>query len=172
LPEGFDASGVEIGYFAPTNKDNNVGAAKMEYLTGEGEQITRPVFGPKPRKNTKNVGRPQQLNENGGPSNYVKVRLGKDFNLDLLRPKDLFDLQLSKDYFQNTLLKCTNARAVAEGAGGEEYKDFVPFDLKEIYKFNALLFANAVSLKPQFGGSDHTRSLGMTAFCLSLIRKS
>lgn len=39
LPDGFDASGVERGYFAPTNKDNNPGAQKKEYLTGVGERI-------------------------------------------------------------------------------------------------------------------------------------
>jgi len=49
LPEGFDASGVERGFFAPTNKDNHVGAPKKEYLTGEGKAIKRPEFGPKPK---------------------------------------------------------------------------------------------------------------------------
>ena len=42
FPEGFDASEVESGFFAPTNKDNHVGLPKKEHLTGEGEAIKRP----------------------------------------------------------------------------------------------------------------------------------
>jgi hypothetical protein len=66
-------------------------------------------------------------------------------------------------------LKCTNARAAAEGAGGKEYKDFVPFDLKEIYKMNAVLFLNALSPKPQleywFLGQDQHSIFGNDVFC-------
>ena len=49
MPSGFHPSGVEDGFFAPTNKDNNVGVAKMSYLTEADERIKRPEFAHKPR---------------------------------------------------------------------------------------------------------------------------
>jgi hypothetical protein len=68
LPEGFDASEVESGFFAPTNKDNHVGPPKKEYLTGEGEAIKRPEFGPKPKKDKKtdHPSVPPHPKDNGG----------------------------------------------------------------------------------------------------------
>ena len=47
------------------------------------------------------------------------------------------------------IAEASNRRAVAEGAGSKTYADWVPFDQKEIYKFFGLLFANALSPKPQ-----------------------
>ena len=149
LPDGFDASGAECGYYAPTNQDNHPGAPKLEYLTRDKERIVRPAFGPKQRKSGK-AGRPvvlRELSDVGGPSSYAMSQLNEDFAS--IRPKDLFSLQLTEDFFKNTLLKCTNARAAAEGAGSSQYKDFAPFDLEEIYKFTGILFANAVCPKPQ-----------------------
>jgi len=35
VPSGFHPSDVEDSFFAPTNKDNNVGVAKMSYLMEE-----------------------------------------------------------------------------------------------------------------------------------------
>ncbi len=39
VPSGFHPSGVEDGFFVPTNKDNNVGVAKMSYLMEADECI-------------------------------------------------------------------------------------------------------------------------------------
>ena len=48
LPIGFSASGVEEGFFAPTNKENAVGQPKMEFLTDN--PIKRPEFCRKAKK--------------------------------------------------------------------------------------------------------------------------
>ena len=49
------------------------------------------------------------------------------------------------------LVKATNGRAVADGAGTGTYAlDFVPFDLPELNKFVGPIFANGLCPKPQF----------------------
>ena len=69
LPDGFHPSGVEEGFFAPTNQENAVGAQKKNYLMQDNEKIKRPEFEFKPTKtksstdgggNAKGRGRPKQ----------------------------------------------------------------------------------------------------------------
>ena len=72
-----------------------------------------------------------------------------DPNVEVARPKDFFDTQLTPTYMA-WLVKATNGRAVADGAGTGTYVDFVPFDLPELNKFVSLIFANGLTPKPQF----------------------
>ena len=74
LPQGFHASGAEDGFFAPANKDNVEGASKKAYLTGEGEQIMRPKFICKPRKN--DGYNHQQSHGSGHPKNLATTAEG------------------------------------------------------------------------------------------------
>lgn len=99
LPPGFDASGAETGYFAPTNQDNHPGKPKKKYLTDN--PISRPIFRRKNRKedDTPRVGRPPRNatpNEKGGPSDHVFRNLPEDFNEHRL---------LSSLHFQKVLRK-------------------------------------------------------------------
>ena len=174
LPPGFDDSGVEKGYYAPTNKDNAPGQPKMSYLTDA--PLERPIFRSKPKDNSNRAGRPPSNavpNERGGPSDYVDSKLPADFKNH--RPIDYFHLFISKDFIKNQILQTTNRRAAAEGAGSEIYKDFVPFDLSEIYKFMALLYVNAVSPKPKirlwFAGSEQSKIFGNDAFSSAFDKK-
>jgi hypothetical protein len=48
------------------------------------------------------------------------------------------------------LVEATNCRAVADGTGTGLYQDYVPFDVKELYKFVGLLFANGLLPRPRF----------------------
>ena len=151
LPPDFHASGAEEGYFAPTNQDNAVGHPKKKFLTDE--PITRPTFRSKPRQRTNNtgVGRPPSNatpNVKGGPSDNIYKNLPDDFMQR--RPIDYFHLFITKDFIEKQVLNTTNQRAAAEEAGSTTYKDFVPFDLQEIYKFIGLLYANSLSPKPRF----------------------
>eukprot|EP00956_Cyclotella_meneghiniana_P005902 scaffold7734_cov39-Cyclotella_meneghiniana.AAC.1 len=162
--------------------DNNVGPPRLTYLRDA--PIKRPEFKPKPKKKKSDKdegdndadndanddtstarGRRPKVNERGGPSDHVKSNLPKDF-FDH-RPKDYFDLQITPD-FVDYIADSTNRRAVAEGAGTKTYKDWSPFDRKEIYKFFALLFANALSPKPQlvhwFLSSANSRLFGNDHF--------
>ena len=49
--------------------------------------------------------------------------------------------------FLKWVIDATNLRAYSSGAGSGEYKDFLPFNLDEIY---GILFANGLTPKPQF----------------------
>lgn len=49
LPEGISLTGVEDGFYGPTNRDNFVGPPKLSYLTDA--PIKRPSFKPKAKKN-------------------------------------------------------------------------------------------------------------------------
>jgi hypothetical protein len=143
---------VEEGFFGPTNKDNAIGVPKKRYL--QDNPLSRPNFAKKlmaakPDNLPRPVGRPPINNlpkEKGHPSKYAHLKLPREFALR--RPKDYFDLFLSLDFVNDNILKTTNARAAAEGAGSVTYQDFVPFSVQEIYKFIGLLFANSVSPKP------------------------
>ena len=66
------------------------------------------------------------------------------------RPKDFFDLQITPTFI-NWITTATNRRATADGAGSGtgEFKDFVPFDEDEIYRFFGVLFANGLAPKPR-----------------------
>ncbi len=85
-------------------------------------------------------------NKLGGPSPHCHKLIPK---LRFSRSKDFFDTQLTPTYMA-WLVKATNSRAVADGAGVGTYADFVPFDLPELNKFVGLLLANGLTPKPQF----------------------
>ena len=187
LPSGFDATGAEKGYFAPTNQEGAEGATKLEYLTGDGERIERPAFDRKPKKDEGNAkegnakrGRPSKTttpdgppSERGGPSDFARSKLPKNFAEH--RPKDYFDLFVSPEFVDANIAKPTNERAAAEGAGSRTYKDWAPFDRAEVYKMFAMLFANAVSPKPQFKfwfmDSSDSRIFGNDFFAHDLDKK-
>ena len=57
---------------------------------------------------------------------------------------------MSKKLFK-FMTDATNLRAAADsaGSGRGEYKDFVPFDVDEMYKMVGVLFANGLAPKPR-----------------------
>ena len=125
----------------------------MTYLTDT--PIKRPLFKSKVKKKERTRaneqphagGRPSScVSDCGGPSKHAKSNLPHNF-FDH-RPKDYFDLQITPQ-FVKYIAEATNRRAVAEVVGSKTYTDWAPFDQKEIYKFFGLLFANALSTKPQ-----------------------
>ncbi len=63
----------------------------------------------------------------------------------------------------------------AEGACQTTYKDWEAFDTKEVYKIFGMLFANAVSPKPQFKqwfmGSSQNRIFGNDHFANAFDKK-
>ena len=172
LPSGFAPSGVEEGFFAPTNKENATGKPKLSYLTDD--PIKRPEFCKKPTKSKSKqpVGRPSTAANNnppnirGGPSEFARAKLPKDFSSH--RPKDYFDLQLTPEFLKKNMVDTTNFRAAAEGAGKTSYENFVPFTLEEMYKWMGLLFVNALSPKPQvkfwFKSVQESKIFGNDAF--------
>jgi hypothetical protein len=181
LPEGFHASGAEEGFFAPTNQENAVGAPKKKYLTEA--PIARPNFSKKPTKPKdgnapRPVGRPPTSTspkEQGHPSKYA---INKLLPIDFARrrPKDYFNLFMTDGFVAENIVKPTNARASAEGAGSATYKDFVGFDAAEVYKFFGLLFANSVSPKPQvvhwFMSTRESKIFGNDAFAKLFDKKN
>ncbi len=70
-------------------------------------------------------------NEVGGPSPRCRRLIPP---LKTARPKNFFDTQLSPTYME-WLVKASNMRAAAEGAGSGMYADFVLFDHPKLYKF-------------------------------------
>ena len=172
LPVGFAASGVEEGFFAPTNKENAVGMPKLSFLTDT--PIKRPDFCRKTKKSSKaRVGRPLANDESknppnirGGSSDYVRMYLPKDFTTH--RSKHYFDLFLSPEFLRKNMVDTTNFRAAAEGAGYRSHKNFVPFTLDEMYKWFGLLLVNALLPKPQvkfwFLNTKDSKIFGNDAF--------
>lgn len=144
MPDGFGRSGVEDGFFGPTNKENAVGVPKLSYLRNN--PVTRPQFTAKARKAGK-AGRPSAPNaapnKQGTASGYAKEKLPLYF--EQMRPKHFFDLMITPEFLEKNMVATTNFRAAVEGA-----PNFRPFDLKEMYRWIGLLFINAVSPKPQF----------------------
>ena len=154
------ATGGQEGHFAPTNKENAIGATKYNYLHHESEKIQRPVFARKPEKKKKKSNGPETgidtdesdpppppISEKGGPSKAAHEVI-KD--LQYARPKDFFDTQITPEFVSKVMVNCTNARAASEGAGagGTTYQNWKPFDTNEMYKMIGLLFANGLSPKP------------------------
>ncbi len=83
-----------------------------------------------------------------GYPNSACNKLPNEFNA--CRSKDYFNLFLFDNFIKSQIINTSNFRAAIEGAGSTAYKDFVPFDLEEVLKFIGILYANAVSPKPQF----------------------
>jgi hypothetical protein len=144
---GIDMStGAQSGFFGPTNKENAVGGVRENFLTQDGERIERPTF--ELRTKAKTTARTHATtNDDGGPSIAARKRIG---NMKCSRPKDFFDLQITPTFI-NWITTATNRRATADGAGSGtgEFKDFVPFDEDEIYRFFGVLFANGLAPKPR-----------------------
>ena len=132
-------TGAQQNFFAPTNKDNVVGAVRHNFITREGEAITRPTFTPADASQPPHV--------NGFPSKEAKSAIG-----DILdaRPIDFFNLIIPRKFIEKVMVPCTNQKAASEGAGqgGSLYPDYVQFDVDEMYRFIGLLFANGVAPKP------------------------
>jgi hypothetical protein len=139
-------TGATVGFFGPTNKENVAWAERHNFLFGE--EIERPTFGPKRKKARVNETSPTPpVRNDGHPSDAAKCIIG---DIRLSRPKDYFDLQLNKKLFK-FMTDATNLRAAADGAGSGrgEYKDFVPFDVDELYKMVGVLFATGLAAKPR-----------------------
>jgi hypothetical protein len=71
------------------------------------------------------------------------------------------------------LVRATNSRAVADGAGTGTYADFVPFDLPELNKFVGLIFANGLTPKPHqfeywFQGQEREPLFGNDKFARAM----
>jgi hypothetical protein len=146
--DGVDmATGATVGFFGPTNKENVAGVERHNFLIGE--EIERLIFGPKRKKarvGDETAPTPPVRND-GHPSDAAKSIIG---DIWLSRPKDYFDLQMNKKLFK-IMTDATNLRVAADGAGSGrgEYKDFVPFDVDEMYKMVGVLFANGLAPKPR-----------------------
>ncbi len=91
---------------------------------------------------------PSVIPDYGGPSPAAQKRIGP---LKWAPPKDFLDLQL-RPAFITWMTTATNCRATADGAGSGtgEFKDFVPFDDAEMYRFLGVLFANSLAPNPHF----------------------
>ena len=60
-------TGAQEGHFAPTNKENAIGAKKMNYCTHETERVKRPIFTPKIKQKANPDGTPTPApSEKGG----------------------------------------------------------------------------------------------------------
>jgi len=145
------ATGAQIGHFAPTNKEDAIGAQKNNYMVHATEKVKRLEFATKPSRKTKKAkldeSEVRKVSEEGGPSAEAK-RLIPD--LRHARPKDFFDLQVTPEFVEKVMVNCTNQRAASEGAGagGTTYTDWKPFDCAEMYKMIGLLFVNSLYSKP------------------------
>ena len=150
--EGIDMeTGADVGFFAPTNKENAVGGKRANFLTQEREKaVDRPIFVPKQMKKRKagddDDATPPPVREDGHPSPACRELLPP---LAEARPKDFFDTQMTPEFIK-WVVDATNLRAYSSGAGSGEYKDYLPFDVDEIYKMFGVLFANGLAPKPQF----------------------
>ena len=141
------ATGATVGFFGPTNKQNVAGAERHNFLLGE--EIERPIFGPKRKKarvGDETAPTPPVRND-GHPSDAAKSII-RDIRLS--RPKDYFDLQMNKKLFK-FMTDATNLQAASDGVGSGrgEYKDFAQVDVDEVYKMVGVLFANGLAPKPQ-----------------------
>lgn len=142
------ATGAEEGFFAPTNKENSFGGKRANFLTAE--NLDRPEFGPKTASKKRTADGEMVLPHppvriDGHPSLACRKLLPP---LSEARPKDYFDTQITPTFLE-WVVEATNLCAYSSGAGSGHYKDFIPFDLIEIYKLIGVLFANGLAPKPQ-----------------------
>ena len=163
---GVDMStGAEIGFFGPTNANNSAGAQKHNFLMHPLERIKRPTFS--------SMDPSKSINDDGHPSVKAKNAIPRMMHA---WPIDFFNLMITPRFVEKVMVACTNQKAAAEGArvGGTLYKDFVPFDVDEMYRFIGLLFANGLAPKPDitkwFEGSSTDQLLG-SDFIAPLMNK-
>ena len=133
-------TGAQQGFFGPTNRDNVVGAVRHNFLTDDAEKPKRPEF--------RNPDGLVNTTSDIGHSSAAAKALIPDLNA--ARPIDFFTMILPRRFVETVMVNCSNQKAAADGAGagGTVYKDFVPFDVDEIYRFIGLLFANGIAPKP------------------------
>ena len=141
------ATGVQFGFYGPTNKENAVGGERHNFATMEADRIQRPKFEAKKKERAGGKNNTASANDHGGPSPAARKRIPK---LKVARPKDFFNLQITPEFVQ-WMTNATNRRATSDGAGAGtgEFKDWVPFDDAEIYRFIGVLFANGLAPKPR-----------------------
>jgi hypothetical protein len=87
------ATGVQTGFYGPTNKENAVGGVRQNFITKDGKRIERPTFEARTNKARKN---PTPItNEHGGPSPVARKKIPK---MKCARPKDFFNLQITPEF--------------------------------------------------------------------------
>jgi hypothetical protein len=86
-------------------------------------------------------------NEHCGHSPAARKRIPK---MKAVCLKDYFDLQIMPEFVQ-WMTNARKCRASSDGAcaGTGEFKDWVPFDDAEIYRFIGVLFAKSLAQKPR-----------------------
>lgn len=101
--KGIDmATGVQIGFFGPTNKENAVGVTRSNFLMPLEDRIPWPVFCPKKPEHvvpTNPTPPPPPVNKEGYPSKAVYWSI---CDVKHSGPKDYFDLQLLLGYMQTS----------------------------------------------------------------------
>jgi hypothetical protein len=123
-------TGVQRGFFGPTNKENSVGAKRSNFLTSDDKRLQRPKFGPKQEKKRKAADdEPPPPWEDGHLSDYCRSLLP---HISCAQPKDYFDTRLTPEWL-GWCKTATNLRAYLSGTGAGEYQDFMPFDLAVVY---------------------------------------
>ena len=87
------------------------------------------------------------MQDNGHPSAIVWKIIP---NLEGAHSIDFFNLIITTRFADKVIVPCTNQTAASKGAGvcGTLYKDFVQFDVSDMYCFMGLLFVNGLALKP------------------------
>jgi hypothetical protein len=144
------ATGAQFGFYGPTNKENAVGGKRHNFAKMEADRIQGPKFEAKTKERADGKKRNKTAppaNDHGGPSPAARKSIPK---LKVARPKDFFNLQITPEFVQ-WMTTVTNRRATSDGAGAGtgEFKDWVPFDDAEIYRFIGVLFANGLAPKPR-----------------------
>jgi hypothetical protein len=155
------ATGAQFGFYGPTNKENAVGGKRHNFATMEADRIQRPKFEAKKKERAGGKNNTAPAKDNGGPSPAAKKCVPK------------LKLQITTEFVQ-WMTNATNRRAASDGAGAGtgDFKDWVPFDDEEIYRFIGVLFANGLApipridywfepaqLSPLFGNDVVSRAL-------------
>jgi len=139
------ATDVQFGFYGPTIKENAVGGERHNFATIEADRIQRPKFEAKKKERADRKNNTAPANNHGGPSPAARKRIP---TLKVACPKDFFNLQITPEFVQ-WMTNVTNCRATSDGAGAGtgEFKDWVPFDDAEIYRFIDVLIANGLAPK-------------------------
>jgi len=85
------------------------------------------------------------VNKHNGPSPAARERIPK---MKVARPTDIFNLLIMPEFVQ-CMTNATDHRATSGGNCSGEFKDWVPLDYAEIYRFIGVLFANVLMPKPR-----------------------
>ena len=139
------AKGASFGCYGPTNKKNAVGGEGNYFAMKEVDRCQRLKF--ELKKKERGGKRMIPPNKHGGPSPVARKRIPK---MKVAGPKDFFHLQFTPEFVQ-WMKNATNCHATSEGAGSGtgEFKNWVPFDDAEFYRFIGVLFAKWPCAKTQ-----------------------